>query len=124
MPDHVHMKNVLRRYVELFNAGDPAAVADLYADDAVIEDPVGKPPVTGRAAIEEFYTAAMSSGVRLALVGEPRASYADRAAMAFTARLPGLLIEGIEVMTFDEDGRVARMEAFWGPDDFGHPTGE
>lgn len=35
-------------------AGDPAAAAGLYQEDAV-EMPPGKPPVRGRAAIERYY---------------------------------------------------------------------
>lgn len=116
-PDAEHMKATMRRYAELFNAGDPAAVADLYADDAVIEDPVGKPPVEGRAAIEKFYADAIAAGTRLT-AHEVRGSYGNRSAMRFSAELPGLRVDGIEVMTFGDDGRVVRMEAFWGPGDF------
>ncbi len=37
------MKQALQTYVDAFNAADAAAVTSLYADDAVIEDPVGHP---------------------------------------------------------------------------------
>ncbi|MCP2335643.1 nuclear transport factor 2 family protein [Actinomadura rupiterrae] len=117
MADTEHMKATMRRYAELFNAGDHVAVADLYADGAVIEDPVGKPPVEGRAAIEKFYADSIAAGAKLT-AHEVRGSYGDRSAMRFSADLPGLHIDGIEVMTFDEDGKVVRMEAFWGPGDF------
>ncbi|MEV4252077.1 nuclear transport factor 2 family protein [Spirillospora sp. NPDC049652] len=117
MPDAEHMKAAMRRYVELFNAGDAAAVADLYTDDAVIEDPVGRPATSGRAAIEKFYTDSIATGVKLT-AHEVCGSYGNRGAMRFSADLPNLHIDGMEVMTFAEDGRVTRMEAFWGPGDF------
>ncbi|MFC5181646.1 nuclear transport factor 2 family protein [Actinomadura harenae] len=117
MPDVQHMKATMRRYADLFNAGDHVAVADLYADDAVIEDPVGKRPVEGRAAIEKFYADSIAAGAKL-VAHEVRGSYGNRSAMRFSADLPGLHIDGIEVMTFDDGGKVVRMEAFWGPDDF------
>ncbi|WP_034489614.1 nuclear transport factor 2 family protein [Actinomadura oligospora] len=116
-PDTAHMKATMRRYVDLFNAGEHTAVADLYADEAMIEDPVGKRPVTGRAAIEKFYADSIAAGAKLT-AHEVTGSYGNRSAMRFSADLPGLHIDGIEVMTFGEDGKVVRMEAFWGPDDF------
>jgi uncharacterized protein (TIGR02246 family) len=39
---------------QTFNAGDPAAVTALYAEDAVLSAP-GKPVVRGRAAIGEYF---------------------------------------------------------------------
>ena len=39
---------------ETFNAGDPAAVTALYAEDAVLSAP-GKPVVKGRAAIGQYF---------------------------------------------------------------------
>ncbi|MDL4775123.1 MULTISPECIES: nuclear transport factor 2 family protein [Thermomonosporaceae] len=119
MPDQEHMKGALQRYVDGFNAGDAAAVSALFADDAVVEDPVGHPQVVGREAIDAFYANAVGAGTKLSLDGPIRGSYGDRAAMAFTVAVPGmgLRIRVIDVMTFGADGRIVRMEAHWGPDD-------
>jgi steroid delta-isomerase len=117
MPTQEHMKQALQTYIDAFNAADAAAVTGLYADDAVVEDPVGNPPMSGRAAIEEFYTGAIASGAKLTLDGPIRGSHGDRAAMAFTIEVPGMRIRAIDVMTFDSEGKIARMEAHWGPDD-------
>lgn len=117
MPTQEHMKQALQTYIDAFNAGDAAAISGLYADDAVVEDPVGNPPLNGRAAIEEFYTNAIAGGAKLSLDGPIRGSHGDRAAMAFTVDVPGMRIRAIDVMTFGADGRIIRMEAHWGPDD-------
>ncbi|MES9540846.1 MULTISPECIES: nuclear transport factor 2 family protein [unclassified Actinomadura] len=117
MPSQDHMKQALQTYVDAFNAADAATVCGLYADDAVIEDPVGHPPMAGRAAIEEFYTNAVASGAKLALEAPIRGSHGDRAAMAFTVDVPGMRIRAIDVMTFNAEGKIIRMEAHWGPDD-------
>jgi steroid delta-isomerase len=39
--------------------------------------------------------------------------------MAFTVDVPAMSmrIRAIDVMTFGEDGKILKMEAFWGPDD-------
>ncbi|MFA1545800.1 nuclear transport factor 2 family protein [Actinomadura chokoriensis] len=117
MPPHEHMKQVLQTYVDAFNASDAATISGLYADDAVIEDPVGHPPLTGRAAIEEFYTNAIAGGAKLTLDAPIRGSHGDRAAMAFTVDIPGMRIRAIDVMTFNDEGKITRMQAHWGPDD-------
>lgn len=111
------MKQTLQAYVDAFNAGDAAAISALYTEDAVVEDPVGNPPMNGRAAIEEFYTNAIAGGAKLSLDGPIRGSHGDRAAMAFTVDVPGMRIRAIDVMTFDDDGKITRMQAHWGPDD-------
>lgn len=117
MPSQEHMKQALQTYVDAFNAADPVTVCDLYADDAVIEDPVGHPPITGRADIEEFYANAIAGGAKLALDAPIRGSHGDRAAMAFTVDVPGMRIRAIDVMTFNDEGKITRMEAHWGPGD-------
>lgn len=119
MPTQEEMKAALQGYVDGFNAGDPAAVAALFADDAVVEDPVGHPPVAGRPAIDEFYANAIAGGAKLSLDGPIRGSHGDRAAMAFTVEVPamGMRIRAIDVMTFGPDGKIVKMEAHWGPDD-------
>ncbi|WP_067483006.1 nuclear transport factor 2 family protein [Actinomadura hibisca] len=119
MPSQDHMKQTLQRYVDGFAKGDAAALADLFAADAVVVDPVGHPPVQGRPAIDEFYANAVAAGTRLTLDTPIRGSHGDRAAMAFTVEVPGmnLRIRAIDVMTFDADGKISRMEAHWGPDD-------
>ena len=45
---------------QTFNAGDPAAVTALYAEDAVLSAP-GKPVVRGRAAIGEYFVKTAAS---------------------------------------------------------------
>ena len=55
MPDKdPSILEVADSYPSAMLAGDPAAAAGLYQDDAV-EMPPGKPPVRGRAAIERYY---------------------------------------------------------------------
>ncbi|NKZ04625.1 nuclear transport factor 2 family protein [Actinomadura latina] len=117
MPTQEHMKQALQTYIDAFNAADAATISSLYADDAVIEDPVGHPPMSGRAAIEEFYTNAIAGGAKLTLDAPIRGSHGDRAAMAFTVDIPGMRIRAIDVMTFNEEGQIVRMDAHWGPDD-------
>lgn len=57
---------------QTFNAGNPAAVTALYAEDAVLSAP-GKPVIRGRAAIGQYFvkTAAEFAGAGLTVADAP-----------------------------------------------------
>lgn len=121
MPDEKTMKDAMQAYIDRFNQADAAAIADLYADDATVEDPVGSPVKYGKTEIAAFYKMAVATGARLELAAPIRASHGDSAAMAFNVRLNmpegKAHIQVIDVMTFTEDGKFASMRAFWGKSD-------
>ena len=115
------MKRALQQYLDGFNQGDAEAIISLFADDARIEDPVGGGKiVAGTAAITAFYTRAVEVVERLDLDTPIRGSRGRSAAMAFTIRLKsdaeasqqGTVIRVIDVMTFNESGKIIDMKAF------------
>ena len=59
------MKDTVQAYIDLFNARDAQGIADLYADDATVTDPVGTPPKKGKDEILKFYTLAVKNGAKL-----------------------------------------------------------
>ncbi len=116
MPGQAQMKAALQSYVDGFANGDPEAILALFADDAVVEDPVGTPEKRGEE-IAEFYRNAVGSGAKLTLDTPIRGSHGSAAAMAFTVEMPGMRIAVIDVFTFDDAGKVTSMRAHWGPED-------
>ena len=116
-PTAEHIRNVFQRYVELVTLGDFEAVALLYAEDATVEDPIGSPLHRGRNAIREFYRASAGM-VHLELEGRVR--IAGREAAAAMAARPtgadGMVIETLDVMTFNDAGLITSMRAFWSPE--------
>ncbi|MEU5367130.1 nuclear transport factor 2 family protein [Streptomyces sp. NPDC005925] len=46
------------------NAGDLEGIVELYAPDAVLEDPVGHPPLTGHDALRAHYARLLAARVR------------------------------------------------------------
>ncbi|HVN83229.1 MAG TPA: nuclear transport factor 2 family protein [Candidatus Binatia bacterium] len=112
-----HIRNVFQRYVELVTRGDFEAVALLYTEGATVEDPVGSEPKRGRDAIREFYRASAGM-VDLQLEGRVRVAGREAAAamIARPTTAKGMVIETLDVMTFDDDGRITSMRAYWSPD--------
>ncbi|SEQ25846.1 steroid delta-isomerase [Solimonas aquatica] len=121
MTSEALMKQQMQAYIDGFNRSDAQAIADLYADDATVEDPVGAPLRVGKAAIAEFYRASIATGAKLKLAAPIRGSHGNCAAMAFDVELNmpegRALIHVIDVMSFDEAGRFTSMKAYWGPGD-------
>jgi len=112
-----HMRQVLQRYVESVTRGDCDAILGLYADDATVEDPFGSEPRRGKQAIGELYRNAAGK-VRLELDGRVRVA-ANRAAAPMLGRptsMPGMVVEIVDVMAFNDDGLITAMRAYWGPD--------
>lgn len=112
-----HIANVMQQYVDAITAGDLEAVIALFSEDAVVEDPVGSDPVKGHAALREFYQMACDSVGRMELEGNVRARE-TWGACAMKAYPKGaedsLCIETLDVMSFNEEGKVTAMTAYWG----------
>jgi steroid delta-isomerase len=118
-----NMKARLVDYIEAFNAADASRVVALFADNASIEDPVGTPLKEGKSEIETFYTYATSVGARLELMAPPRGSHGNSASISFRVHITAqdgrpAHIDVTDVMDFDAAGKILRMRAYWGADDY------
>jgi steroid delta-isomerase len=112
-----YMRDVLQRYVDGVTRGDCDGIMALYADDATVEDPVGSEPRRGRDAIAALYRNTAGK-VRLELDGRVRvaANYAAAPMLGRPTGMPGMVVEIVDVMTFNDDGLITSMRAFWSPD--------
>lgn len=120
MPTPEAMQAAVRAYVRALNAADLDAIVALYADDAVVEDPVGSAPRRGIEAIRDFYAGSLRLALRVELEGPIRA-VADEAAFPFSVsfEIKGqrTTIRPIDAFRFDDAGRIVQMRAFFGPSD-------
>ncbi|MGL4565798.1 MAG: nuclear transport factor 2 family protein [Halioglobus sp.] len=105
---------VVEQYVEAFATGDMNIIREIYAANARVEDPVGTPVHDGFDAICAFYEGALKSGARLELTGPARCS-GNAVAFPFQVKMPGMIVDIIDVFEFDEAGKVVSMKAYWGP---------
>ena len=110
------LQGFVQRYLDTVAAGTADDVAALYAEDATLEDPVGGGEVhIGRQAIAGFYKGMEGDHEITTELLTFRAG-GHEAAFVFAITVGGAMrIEPIEVMTFDGDGRITSMKAYWGP---------
>lgn len=121
LPDQAVMRAGLEAYVDRINRGDLDGILALFAPGAVIEDPLGSPPRTGND-IRAWFTDTIAFQTRIRPVAPIRGSHANAAALVFDVRFqppegPPLLIRSLDICTFDQDGRITSLKAYWGPDD-------
>ncbi len=108
----------VHRYLELASQGRADDVAELYAADGTVEDPVGGEVHIGRQAVRGFYDALPTTGasadlVTLRALGNEVAFFW---ALSIDLGENKMRIEIISVMTFDDEGKIATMKAYWGPE--------
>jgi len=105
-------------YIGAFEKKDLETIIDLYADDCWIEDPVGTDRKSGKEALREFYQVGIDLGVVGTLESEIRIA-GNEAAFAFSMNFDtgaGVLsTRPIDIMTFNDAGKITSMRAFWGP---------
>lgn len=123
MPNADEMRATMQLYLERVGAGDVAGVMALFSDDIAVEDPVGGAPetrVVGIDAVHNFFRNGFARSHPVPqLEVAIRTTGGNEAAMAFTL---GLTLgddlyefDIIDVMTFDRDGKISSLRAFWNP---------
>lgn len=118
--DAATIRSTVEAYCAAFTKGDRDAYVGLFAEDAWIEDPVGTPRHEGRAAIGGFFdqSSGLAESIELRQTGPVRVA-AGECAFPMQARpeIGGarFVVDIIDVMTFDDEGRITTMRAFWDP---------
>jgi steroid delta-isomerase len=113
------MRTAFEQYTARLTAGDGDGVASLFADDAWIEDPLGAAKHVGRDDILKFYRGAVERAhPEVRLTGPVRVSSMNEAAAPMQSRSnfggSPKEIDIIDVFTFDDDGLITSMRAYWG----------
>jgi len=122
MPDAATMRTTIDRYVARHTAGDIDGIVACFAPDARVEDPVGSDPHVGTDAVRAFFEAthSMADRLELKLTGPIRAAAGQAAFPMQAISTIGdmtLVVDIIDVMVFDEHGRITDMRAYWAMED-------
>ena len=125
MTTPAEVRATIDRYVERHSAGDIDGILACFAPDARAEDPVGTAAHVGTDALRAFFegTHALCDRLELELTGPVRVALPHAAfPMRAISHIGGdaLVVDIIDVMTFDDDARVTEMKAYWSFEDT-HP---
>jgi SnoaL-like domain len=98
----------ITRWHEVVEAKDPALLDALLADDAVFRSPAVHTPQQGKELTTAYLSAAL-------VVLGPTLNYqhewydASSAILEFTAELEGLTVHGIDMIRWDDTGRITEF---------------
>ncbi len=110
------IREVATEYVRLAGGGGTADdILALYAPDATVEDPVGTPVRRGHDAIREFYATLdgldrEARMVALRVAGGEAVFHFELVTTVGDARYT---VAPFDAMTFDDDGLITSMRAYW-----------
>ena len=112
------VQQIIESYVARLSEGNLDAVCSLFAEDAVLEDPVGTPAYNSIRAIRDFYVGAISAKPEVRLTGPVRVTVSGEAAapMQATSAYEGatVQIDIIAVISLDDQGRIKSLKGYWG----------
>jgi SnoaL-like domain len=107
-------RDTVKSFVDYMHAGaDEAALAGILAEDVVMYGPLGDDPVTGREAVLEAMrgvgTVASDLTYKEVLSGETHhAAY-------FRLQIEDTVVDGMDYILLDADGRIAEVTIWWRP---------
>lgn len=99
---------------EIVASKDPASLDELLSEDCVFYSPVVHSPQRGRDLTRMYLTGAMH------VLGEgfhyvKEVSSGRHAILEFVCAVDGLEVNGVDIMTFDEAGRISEFKVMLRP---------
>lgn len=118
-PSADEIRKTVTKYLEAVAKGTVDDVLALYADGAVVEDPVGTDPRTTTESLREFYGVIepLSQTAELLTLRIAGNEAAFHFSLVTHLGEQSMEIAPIDVMTFDDDGKIRTMRAFWSQED-------
>jgi steroid delta-isomerase len=119
------MRHAVEEYLRLLEDGTADELTALFSADASLSDPAGDPPKTG-AEIRAHFELAVPYEMTTKLLALRIAGHSAAAYFQVTTRVEDdtYLSSPIDVFTFDDEGKVTSLSAYWGPDDYTAAAGE
>jgi SnoaL-like domain len=105
----------LKKWYRFVGSHDATALWDLLHPDAVFESPVVHTPQCGREITFKYLSAAekVLGGPGFSYVGEWRSD--TGAVLEFEREIDGIKINGVDIITFDGDGRITHFKVMVRP---------
>ena len=109
------MTNTLSRWHAYMESGDPQALLDLLDESVVFESPVVHTPQRGKEITFKYLMAAAKvlGGSGFRYVGEWNGD--NSAILEFENEIDGIKINGIDMIWWNEEGRITRFKVMVRP---------
>jgi len=107
--------NVIARWHDYVERRDPALLDALIAEECVFQSPAVHSPQEGKAVTLKYLRAAMVvlNGPSFRYLGEWTG--ADSAVLEFEAEVDGLIVNGVDMIWWNEAGQITRFKVMVRP---------
>ena len=107
----------IETFLASYKVKDIAARIALFADDISFEDPVGSPPLVGKAAMHKYFLDTVASGWDIDLVPKKILVNGDEAASITEASAgvggnPRVTSTIVQIFGFDDRGKFKTLRVF------------
>jgi steroid delta-isomerase len=114
------ISRAVRAYFLAIRAMDAEAFANTFAEDGTTRDPMGAPPITGRAGIRDFLQSICKNFKSVSLNEESIFVAGNGAAVKWTGKGTStsgkeVNFEGIDVFEVNAEGKIQNVWAYWNP---------
>ena len=114
------VSRAVRAYFLAIRAMDPDAIANSFAENGTTCDPMGAPPISGRAAVREFFESIYKNFKSVGLTEESIFVAGNGAAVKWIGQGTSMngkdvRFEGIDVFEINDDGKIQNLWAYWNP---------
>ena len=109
------MSNTLEQWHALVRSHDPAGLDDILADEAVFVSPIVHTPQRGKAVTKAYLQAAFS------VLSNPSFQYVREivgptdAMLEFETEIDGVLVNGVDIITWNEAGKIVEFKVMVRP---------
>lgn len=108
-------RGVAAWHAYMHSHGDAALLGALVAQDAVFHSPVVHTPQAGKGKVMVYLLAAAQVLGNDSFVYVRELIDGDNALLEFTATIDGIHVNGIDLITFDQDGKITDFKVMVRP---------
>jgi len=123
MPTSDQVHGAVAAYATAVGTADKDTILACYGSDPRLCDPYPGPVHEGADGVSSFWDGILAMGTPVSFVPDRVVAAGDRAVFGFTIQIDigegegkaRLQVEGYDVLTIDDDGRIVDQLAYWDP---------
>ena len=107
--------NTLETWYNILETGHLDELVNLLAEDAVFYSPVMHTPQVGNALVAQYLCAAFQLFSQYSFVYVREIVNGNEAVLEFEAEMDGLYLNGVDIITWNDDGKITDFKVMLRP---------
>ncbi len=115
---NIDIESVIAAYFTNMGAMNPEGWTEIFAEDGLVYDPVGKPPTKPREDAKDFFVMLSRFFSKLEIVKEQTFIAGNGAAVKWTMQVVAkngrvASSQGISVFEINDNGKIQKVSSYW-----------